>query len=160
MTGGGSSRAGRAGRPAASREFEEASDPHEAEPATRRDDGVLTGAEVQRTHRMHGGWVHAVSRLTLCVVAQWAKSVMLGREVYVYDSSRMLVFSADLTGLKPDFDAVWVKFGTTSIVSPGLTSSLSLPPMSPNLYSSSYPRKLTAFWSRFSRPRSYLCRLK
>jgi hypothetical protein len=34
---------------------------------------------------------------------------MLGREVYVYDSSRMLVFSADLADLKPDSDAVRVK---------------------------------------------------
>jgi AraC-like DNA-binding protein len=37
----------------------------------------------------------------LCIIAQGAKSVMLGQEVYEYDTSRMLVFSVDLpvTGL-------------------------------------------------------------
>jgi hypothetical protein len=30
---------------------------------------------------------------------------MLGREVYVYDPSRMLVFEADLAGLEPDFSS-------------------------------------------------------
>jgi AraC-like DNA-binding protein len=32
----------------------------------------------------------------LCIIAQGAKSVMLGQEVYEYDSSRMLIFSVDL----------------------------------------------------------------
>jgi AraC-like DNA-binding protein len=33
---------------------------------------------------------------SLCVVAQGAKAVMLGREVYEYDPARMLVFAVDL----------------------------------------------------------------
>ncbi|MET0645042.1 MAG: AraC family transcriptional regulator [Pyrinomonadaceae bacterium] len=40
--------------------------------------------------------VHAVVGPVLCVVAQGAKSVMLGQEVYEYDASRMLIFSVDL----------------------------------------------------------------
>jgi AraC-like DNA-binding protein len=40
--------------------------------------------------------VHAVQRPTLCIVAQGAKSVTLGAEVYEYDASRMLVFSVDM----------------------------------------------------------------
>jgi AraC-like DNA-binding protein len=32
----------------------------------------------------------------LCIIAQGAKSVMLGQEVYEYDTSRMLIFSVDL----------------------------------------------------------------
>jgi AraC-type transcriptional regulator N-terminus len=40
--------------------------------------------------------VHAVVGPVLCVVAQGAKSVMLGPEVYEYDASRMLIFSVDL----------------------------------------------------------------
>jgi AraC-like DNA-binding protein len=39
---------------------------------------------------------HAVVGPVLCVVAQGAKSVMLGQEVYEYDASRMLIFSVDL----------------------------------------------------------------
>src|SRR5436190_11168391 len=33
---------------------------------------------------------------SLCVVAQGAKAVMLGREVFEYDPARMLVFAVDL----------------------------------------------------------------
>src|SRR3989337_1571862 len=40
--------------------------------------------------------VHAVQRPALCIVAQGGKSVMLGREVYEYKPSRMLVYSLDL----------------------------------------------------------------
>lgn len=38
----------------------------------------------------------ATLRPMLCVVAQGAKVVMLGREVFEYDTNRMLVFSVDL----------------------------------------------------------------
>jgi AraC-like DNA-binding protein len=37
-----------------------------------------------------------MARPALCIVAQGAKSVLLGQEVYEYDASRMLVFSVDL----------------------------------------------------------------
>jgi AraC-like DNA-binding protein len=40
--------------------------------------------------------VHATAQPALCIVAQGAKSVLLGQEVYEYDASRMLVFSVDL----------------------------------------------------------------
>lgn len=40
--------------------------------------------------------VHGLHRPALCIVAQGAKTVMLGDEVYDYDPSRMLIFSLDL----------------------------------------------------------------
>jgi AraC-like DNA-binding protein len=39
---------------------------------------------------------HALHQAALCLIAQGAKRVMLGEEVYVYDASRYLVFSVDL----------------------------------------------------------------
>ena len=39
---------------------------------------------------------HALHQAALCLIAQGAKQVMLGEEVYVYDASRHLVFSVDL----------------------------------------------------------------
>jgi AraC-like DNA-binding protein len=40
--------------------------------------------------------MHGVAQPALCIVAQGAKRVMLGEEVYEYDASRMLVYSVDL----------------------------------------------------------------
>lgn len=40
--------------------------------------------------------VHTVVQPVLCIVAQGAKCVMLGQEVYEYDASRMLILSVDL----------------------------------------------------------------
>ena len=40
--------------------------------------------------------MHATVRPALCIVAQGAKIVMLGREVYRYDASRMIAYSVDL----------------------------------------------------------------
>ena len=40
--------------------------------------------------------VHAIAKPSLCIIAQGAKSVMLGQEVYEYDTSRMLIFSVDV----------------------------------------------------------------
>jgi AraC-like DNA-binding protein len=40
--------------------------------------------------------VHAVAKPALCIIAQGAKCVMLGQEIYEYDASRMLIFSVDL----------------------------------------------------------------
>jgi len=40
--------------------------------------------------------LHSVQRPGLCIIAQGAKTVMLGQEVYQYDSSRMLIYSIDL----------------------------------------------------------------
>jgi AraC-like DNA-binding protein len=39
---------------------------------------------------------HALHQAALCLIAQGAKRVLLGEEVYVYDASRHLVFSVDL----------------------------------------------------------------
>jgi hypothetical protein len=40
--------------------------------------------------------MHGVQQPALYIVAQGAKRVMVGREVYEYDPSRMIVFSVDL----------------------------------------------------------------
>ena len=56
----------------------------------------LPGARAVRRSRTTSGPVHATVRPALCVVAQGAKVVMLGREVFEYDPTRLLVFSVDL----------------------------------------------------------------
>jgi AraC-like DNA-binding protein len=56
----------------------------------------IPGGHVNRVSRTNTELVHAMARPALCIVAQGAKSVLLGREVYEYDASRMLVFSVDL----------------------------------------------------------------
>jgi AraC-like DNA-binding protein len=65
-----------------------------------RHDGVfqlrLPGTYALRRSRMTSEAVHATQGPALCVVAQGAKVVMLGREVLEYDSARMLVFAVDL----------------------------------------------------------------
>ncbi len=40
--------------------------------------------------------VHGLAQPALCIVAQGAKSLMLGQEIYEYDESRMIAFSVDL----------------------------------------------------------------
>ena len=63
-------------------------------------DGVfplrLPGTYALRRSRMTSEAVHATLGPSLCLVAQGAKVVMLGREVFEYDSARMLVFAVDL----------------------------------------------------------------
>jgi AraC-like DNA-binding protein len=54
------------------------------------------GLYATRSSRTDTELVHAVAKPVLCIVAQGAKCVMLGREVYEYDASRMLIFSVDL----------------------------------------------------------------
>ena len=56
----------------------------------------IPGLHATRSSRTNTELVHAVSRPALCIIAQGAKSVMLGQEVYEYDASRMLIFSLDL----------------------------------------------------------------
>lgn len=56
----------------------------------------IPGVYAIRRSRISTELVHATQRPVLCIVAQGAKSVMLGQEVYEYDPSRMLVFSVDL----------------------------------------------------------------
>jgi len=56
----------------------------------------IPGVYAIRVSRVNPDLVHALQRPALCIVAQGAKSVLLGQEVYDYDASRMLVFSVDL----------------------------------------------------------------
>jgi AraC-like DNA-binding protein len=56
----------------------------------------LGGAHVSRAARPDQPFHHAVQRPALCLVAQGAKRVLLGQEVFEYDASRMLVYSVDL----------------------------------------------------------------
>jgi AraC-like DNA-binding protein len=53
----------------------------------------LLGVFVSRASRVHKDFHHAVQQPALCLVAQGAKRVMLGQEVYEYDASRVLVYS-------------------------------------------------------------------
>jgi AraC-like DNA-binding protein len=54
--------------------------------------GVCTIRRSQKTKEL----TQAPQRPVLCIVAQGAKRVMLGQEVYSYDPSHMLIFSVDL----------------------------------------------------------------
>jgi len=56
----------------------------------------LPGVWAFRVSHPHAEPMHATLPPALCVVAQGAKIVMLGQEVYEYDASRMLVYSVDL----------------------------------------------------------------
>lgn len=56
----------------------------------------IPGLYAIRYSRTNTELMHAISRPALCIVAQGAKSVMLGQEVYQYDASRMLISSLDL----------------------------------------------------------------
>ncbi|HYM00297.1 MAG TPA: AraC family transcriptional regulator [Blastocatellia bacterium] len=56
----------------------------------------IPGVHVARASRANAGLLHSVQQPGLCLVAQGAKSVMLGQEVYEYDCSRMLIYSVDL----------------------------------------------------------------
>ncbi len=56
----------------------------------------MPGVEVIRASRASGELVHGIARPALCLVAQGAKEVTLGSEVFEYDASRMLVYSVDV----------------------------------------------------------------
>ncbi|HEX9082476.1 MAG TPA: AraC family transcriptional regulator [Holophagaceae bacterium] len=56
----------------------------------------VPGVHVTRTSRIHKELAHGVLRPSLCVVAQGAKRVLLGTEVYEYDPTRMLVYAVDV----------------------------------------------------------------
>ena len=56
----------------------------------------IPGVHAIRASRTNTELVHAVQKPSLCIIAQGAKSVMLGQEVYEYDASRMMIFSVDL----------------------------------------------------------------
>ena len=54
------------------------------------------GVEVIRASRVTGEMLHGVARPAMCIVAQGAKKVFLGQEVFDYDASRLLVYSVDV----------------------------------------------------------------
>lgn len=56
----------------------------------------IPGVHAIRTSTASTELVHGMHRPALCIVAQGAKTVMLGGESYDYDPSRMMIFSLDL----------------------------------------------------------------
>jgi pimeloyl-ACP methyl ester carboxylesterase len=56
----------------------------------------VPGLFVVRRSRPTRGLERATVLPALCIVAQGAKTVMLGREVYSYDASRLVVYAVDL----------------------------------------------------------------
>jgi len=56
----------------------------------------IPGLTVSRASRTNTECAHALRLPCLCFIAQGAKTVIVGEEVYEYDASRMLVFSVAL----------------------------------------------------------------
>jgi AraC-like DNA-binding protein len=56
----------------------------------------IPGVHAIRASRPSAELVHGLHRPALCIIAQGAKTVMLGAEAYEYDAARMLIFSVDL----------------------------------------------------------------
>ena len=56
----------------------------------------IPGVHASRFSRVNNECVHALRVSSLCMVAQGAKTVIVGDEVYEYDASRMIVFSVAL----------------------------------------------------------------
>lgn len=56
----------------------------------------IRGVHAIRASTTSAELVHGLHRPALCIVAQGAKTVMLGDESYEYDPSRMMIFSLDL----------------------------------------------------------------
>jgi AraC-like DNA-binding protein len=51
---------------------------------------------VFRRSKMNTAKLHVVAQASLCLVAQGAKTVMLDKEVFEYDASKMIVYSLDM----------------------------------------------------------------
>jgi AraC-like DNA-binding protein len=56
----------------------------------------IPGFSVHRFSRVNKDLVHALRLPSLCIIAQGAKSVIVGQEIYQYDPSRMIVGSVAL----------------------------------------------------------------
>ena len=56
----------------------------------------VPGVHAIRASRPSTDLVHGLQGSSVCIVAQGAKTVLLGGEAYTYDAPRMLVFSVDL----------------------------------------------------------------
>ena len=56
----------------------------------------IPGVHASRFSHVMTGCVHALRMPSLCIVAQGAKTVLVGQETFEYDASRMIVFSVAL----------------------------------------------------------------
>jgi AraC-like DNA-binding protein len=56
----------------------------------------VPGVYAIRASRVNTELVHVVQVPALCIIAQGAKRVMIGQQVFEYDPSRMMVYSVDL----------------------------------------------------------------
>ncbi|HVN77026.1 MAG TPA: AraC family transcriptional regulator [Thermoanaerobaculaceae bacterium] len=56
----------------------------------------VPGVHAIRRSRVYSELVHGLQQPALCVVAQGAKRIIVGKEVYDYDATRMIAFSVDL----------------------------------------------------------------
>ncbi len=56
----------------------------------------IPGLHASRFSRINKECVHALRLPSLCIIAQGAKTVIVGHEVYEYDAARMIVFSVAL----------------------------------------------------------------
>jgi AraC-like DNA-binding protein len=56
----------------------------------------IPGLYASRFSRINGECVHALRLPSLCIIAQGAKTVIVGRGIYEYDASRLIVFSVAL----------------------------------------------------------------
>lgn len=56
----------------------------------------LPGVHISKASRARKEMAHGVIPSALCLVAQGAKRIILGKEIYDYDASRMLVYSMDV----------------------------------------------------------------
>src|SRR5580698_1059004 len=56
----------------------------------------IPGVHTFRRSKMNTEKLHVFAQASLCVVAQGAKTVMLDKEVFEYDASKMIVYSLDM----------------------------------------------------------------
>jgi AraC-like DNA-binding protein len=56
----------------------------------------VPGVHAIRASRPSTDLVHGLQGSSVCIIAQGAKTVLLGGDAYTYDASRMLIFSVDL----------------------------------------------------------------
>jgi len=59
-------------------------------------DTRLPGLHLTRRSGPYQGYVRDLQKPALCLVAQGAKTALLGKEAYTYDASRLVVFSVNL----------------------------------------------------------------
>jgi AraC-like DNA-binding protein len=57
---------------------------------------AIPGLHASRFSRINSECAHVLGLPSMCIIAQGAKTVIVGKQVYEYDASRMLVFSVAL----------------------------------------------------------------